>query len=67
MGRQTETIRAHWLTLRVSDSEAARVAEHAPARGVKAAVILRELLAPVLAGETSTAPTGTDQSPQQTR
>lgn len=64
MGRQNDTIRAHWLTLRVSDTEAEHVAEHARARGVKAAVILRELLAPVLAGETSTAPTGTDQATQ---
>ena len=56
MRRQNDTLREHWLTLRVSDTEAARVAEHAVACGVKAAVILREYLAPILQGDAQDRP-----------
>lgn len=53
--------KVHWLTLRVTEAEMRRVAEHARARGVKASKVIRECLATVLStpaasAEPTTAP-----------
>jgi hypothetical protein len=47
-GRKRRTELTTWLTLRISRDEAARIAEHARARGIKASKVIRECLAPVL-------------------
>jgi len=47
-GQTKRNEKTTWLTLRISRDEAARIAEHARARGVKASKVIRECLAPIL-------------------
>ena len=54
-------VRKVWLTLRVTQDERARLAEHAQRRGVKVSDVVRGEIGPILAGviETQIAPAGT--------
>ena len=51
-----------WLTLRLTEAERARLAEHAQRRGVKVSAVVREELGPLLAGVIEAAPAGAGQA-----
>ena len=56
---QTNEAREHWLTVRLSDTERARLTAEARRRGVRVADVVRTELGPILAGAMGeTAPAG---------